>query len=122
MSRDDEHLEQAMLFRWVDVAKGQTPELGMLFAIPNWFGTRTARQGARAKAEGRRKGVPDLCLPVPKGRYHGLFIEMKAGTNRATVEQRAWLDALQKLGYYANVCVGWETAREEITAYLRGLL
>ena len=119
MSRDAEHHEQAMLFAWIEVAKARTPELGMAFAIPNG-GHRHIAVAAKLKREGVKRGVPDLCLPVPRGRYHGCFLELKAGKNRATLEQRAWLDALDKLGYYTNVCIGWETARDELTAYLAG--
>lgn len=119
--KNAEHTEQALLFQWVELAKGRTPELGMLFAVPNG-GHRHIAVAAKLKAEGVKRGVPDLCLPVPRGKYHGAFWEMKAGANRASREQRAWLDALAKLGYYTNVCLGWETARDEITAYLRGAL
>jgi hypothetical protein len=117
VSRDAEHNEQAMLFQWAALMVTRTPEMGMLFAIPNG-GQRHPAVAAKLKAEGVKRGVPDLCLPVPRGKYHGLYLELKAGKNRATLEQRAWLDALDKLGYYTNVCIGWETARDEITAYL----
>ena len=62
--------------------------------------------------------MPDVFLPVPQGRYHGLYIELKAGRNTTTENQRKWLDYLQKQGYYTAVCYGWQTAAELIEMYL----
>lgn len=89
----------------------------MLYAIPNG-GHRHPATAAKLKAEGVKRGVPDLCLPVPRGGFNGLYLEMKADGGRPTVEQRAWIDALRELGYRAEVCVGWDAARETIKAYL----
>lgn len=117
-----EHQEQSMLFQWADLTKARHPELGLLFAIPNFagrLGRLTAIHGAKLKREGRKKGVPDVMLPVPRGRYHGLFVEMKrVKGGSVSPEQRAWLAALQDQGYRAVRCLGWEQAREEIMSYL----
>lgn len=117
-----EHQEQSMLFQWADLTKARHPELGLLFAIPNFagrLGRLTAIHGAKLKREGRKKGVPDVMLPVPRGRYHGLFVEMKrVKGGSVSPEQRAWLAALQDQGYRAVRCLGWEQARAVITDYL----
>jgi hypothetical protein len=121
MPRDLEHREQVMLFKWVDATKVKIPGLGMLFAIPNFsgrMGKSTAMHGARLKAEGRRKGVPDMFLPVGKEGYYGLFIELKAGNGRATPEQKAWMLSLGDHGYRVELCVGWKSARDVIVDYL----
>ena len=56
--------------------RSKWPELALLHHIKNE--TREgAKQIAIDKAIGVKKGVPDLSLPVPRGRYHGLYIEMK---------------------------------------------
>jgi hypothetical protein len=52
--------------------------------------------------------------------YHGLRIEMKAGSGRLSSEQRLWLRALADHGYCAVVAFGWEAARDAILCYLRG--
>lgn len=119
--RDAEHIEQSLLFQWADHASGRIPELKLLFAIPNFagrLGKATARHGARLKKEGRKRGVPDVCLPVPRGNHHALYIELKAGKNRATPEQKQWLEALWAQGNETHVCIGWEQARDRITEYL----
>lgn len=112
--------EQIALFRWAAYETGAHPELSMLYHIPNERRC-TARQGARMNAEGRRKGVPDICLPVPKGGYHGLYIELKR-TKGGTVsdDQKGWIKALQRCGYRAEVCRGWEPAMKVIMDYLEG--
>lgn len=112
--------EQIALFRWAAYETNAHPELSMLYHIPNERRC-TARQGARMNAEGRRKGVPDICLPVPKGDFHGLYIELKR-TKGGTVseDQRGWIKALQRCGYRAEVCRGWEPAMKVILEYLEG--
>ena len=72
-----------------------------------------------AKAMGVKRGVPDICLPVPLGGYAGLYIELKAGKNRPTPEQREWLSALTQFGYFAVVCYGFEEAVATITKYIK---
>ena len=59
-------------------------------------------------------------MPVPRGKYHGLYIEMKAGKNKATDNQSKWLEALNNQGYVAVVCAGCAQAVEVITKYLSG--
>jgi hypothetical protein len=122
-----EHDEQAMIIDWARRWEFQVPELGLLFAIPNGAaltshkdrrGRRFSPQAAKLKAEGLRAGVPDLCLPVPRQDFHGMFIELKTGKNRPTAEQVKFLDTLAEQGYYAAVCWGAEEAIAEIKAYL----
>jgi hypothetical protein len=121
-----EHQEQSLLFQWAELSKSRHPELGLLFAIPNFSGRlgkvpplAAIRQAQALNREGRKKGVPDVMLPIPRGKYHGLFVEMKRVKGSETSqEQRAWLAALSEQGYRAVRCLGWEQAREEIMAYL----
>lgn len=115
-----ESTEQELLFRWADLAAGKHPELRMLYHIPN-EGKRSPVTGARMRAEGLRRGVPDICLPVPRHPFHGLYIELKRRYgSKTTEEQRGWIEALNRCGYRAVVCKGWDEAREEILRYLGG--
>lgn len=72
------------------------------------------------KAEGVRRGVPDMMLPVARGDYNGLFIELKAqaATARPTKEQSWWLRELGGQGYRAMLCHGAGEAWAAILAYL----
>ena len=112
-----EHQEQAALFRWAGFAAARWPELALLYAIPNG-GHRHKAVAARMKAEGVKRGVPDLCLPVPRGNHHGLYVELKTADGSASRAQRQWLTALQRQGYRVAVCRGWEAARAFIEDYL----
>ena len=112
-----ESVEQQTFFQWAEVAAGKHPELRLLYHIPN-EGKRSASQGARMRAEGLRAGVPDICLPVPRGGYSALYIELKAGRNKPTDDQLAWLAALADAGNKTAVCWGWQAASKAVKAYL----
>lgn len=113
-----EAAEQMMLFRWVETQKESLPELGLLFHIPNG-GSRHPGEAARLKLQGVRAGVPDLCLPVPRMGYHGMYIELKRQRGgRVSAEQTEWIEALVRQKYCVAVCHGWEEARQQILGYL----
>jgi hypothetical protein len=68
-----------------------------------------------------KPGVPDIFMPCARGVYHGLFIELKRQKySRTSEEQAVWIDRLNRLGYRAVICKGWEAAKAEIVAYLEG--
>lgn len=113
-----EHAEQAALIRWARLSEKAHPELRNLFAIGNG-GARTAITGARMKAEGISRGVPDLMLAWPANGWGGLFIELKRHSGgRVSPEQQEWLTRLRAANYCPLVCDGWDAAREAICDYL----
>lgn len=113
-----EDMEQISLMRWAKAASGRYPELAMLHHIPNG-GSRHPLEAKRFKDMGVKPGVPDLCLPVPRGPYHGLYIELKRlHGGRVSEEQRWWQNHLSHQGYRAAICLGWEAARLVILDYL----
>lgn len=126
-----EHEEQAALFRLIDLYAPSYPALASVFAVPNG-GHRHPAVAARLKAEGVRRGVPDiLCLvprPLPPAGhpvdsapwfpYHGLAIELKRPGGHVAPEQDAWLARLTAAGYLAVVCVGWAVAWRTLVRYL----
>ena len=115
-----ESAEQQWLFKWAAYESGAHPELELMYHIPN-EGQRSRATGGRLRAEGLKKGVPDICLPVARMGFHGLYIELKRIKNgRATEEQRAWLKKLTAEGYLACICHGGQAAAEVITDYLNG--
>ena len=71
-----ESVEQQCLFRWAAFQSGRFPELALLYHVPNG-GSRKKAEAGRFRAEGVKAGVPDLCLPVARGGFHGLYIEPK---------------------------------------------
>lgn len=110
--------EQAALFEWADWMRSTYPELALMFHVPNG-GSRNRIEAARMKGQGVKPGVPDIVLPAPRGRYHGLFIELKRlRDGRISNDQKIWLTALGGQGYKCLVCFGAEEAKKEILKYL----
>lgn len=95
--------------------------LGLLFHIPNG-GKRSKAEAARFKAEGVVSGVPDLCLPVARTGWHGLFVEMKAPKGVLSDAQKEWGESLLAEGYAVRVCRSSSDAIETIISYLKGEL
>lgn len=118
-----EYAAQCAVIAWCNLAdQSKYPGVRLIYAIPNgsYFGgdaVTRARRGARMKAQGVKPGVPDLCLPVARGGWHGLYIEMKAPKGRATHEQAAWIIDLTDQGYKAVVCHGHKEAISAVQEY-----
>lgn len=112
-----EEREQMALFAWLDwVAKG-VPEAKWVFHIPNG-GDRHPAVGRKLRRMGVKAGVPDIFVPVPRGGYHGLWIEMKGETGRVKKVQKPWLEFLREQGYRVEVCRGADEAMSAIVEYL----
>ena len=109
--------EQEALFQWAHLQKNVYPDLEMLFAIPNG-GSRHKLEAYALKRQGVKAGVPDMFLAVAKGKYHGLFIELKAGSNKASDKQKIWIDKLKKQNYKAVICYGFDEAQNELLEYI----
>lgn len=84
--------------------------------IPN-EGKRSPSYGAKLKRMGLKKGFPDLFFPIPRGGYHGLFIEMKYGKGKLSDDQKEWLQSLSDSGYACYVCYGADEAIRIIKNY-----
>ncbi|MBQ6994982.1 MAG: VRR-NUC domain-containing protein [Lachnospiraceae bacterium] len=113
-----ETTEQIRLFDWARKSLHVLPCLELMYHVPN-EGKRT--NGDILKAAGMKAGVPDVCLPVSRKGYHGLYIEMKYGKNTATAEQEDYMALLRQQGYKTAVCYGFEEAKTEILGYLQVL-
>ena len=110
--------EQQQIFQWASYALGRYPELKYMYHVPNG-GVRNKATAGRLKAEGVKSGVPDICLPVPRGKYHGLYIELKRRKGgRLSDDQSDWIAALRGFGYLADSCRGAREAIELIQRYL----
>lgn len=117
----------------VDTGYDAVPELHRLFAIPNG-GQRDKITAGKLKAEGVKPGVPDILLPVCRGVWAGLFVEMKrpkttkAGTKKAEIidqaagstsdDQDGWIGYLRHAGYGVAVAFDWRSAATQIQSYL----
>lgn len=123
-----EHDEQVSFFRSVFYTLlPDHPYLCLLHAIPN--GARTSKSVAkRLKAEGMKAGVPDVFLPVPRGKYHGLYIEFKKLPYRngkgklvksyPSPEQKRFISGLKDQGYHVVVAYGCDEGLAELKQYI----
>lgn len=113
-----EYQEQAAIFRLAQLHCRQYPELRWLNGSLN--GVRlTIGQAVKMKKAGMKKGYPDLFLSVKRGKYSGLFIELKRiKGGRIEPEQREWREFLLSQGYAHHFCKGCDEAWKVIIDYL----
>ncbi len=71
------------------------------------------------KQMGVLKGASDLFMAWPSGGYHGLFIEVKSKTGRPTPHQKAFIQRMVDVGYYACICYGAEEVIETMRYYIK---
>jgi hypothetical protein len=90
--------------------------LRLLFAIKN----EASYNRKDLQAEGVRAGVPDVMLPVARGGYHGLFLEMKIGANTLSPAQRRFAQLAHGQGYCVCVCWGQDHAWQSLLSYVKG--
>ncbi len=117
MASERQHQQAVMKWARQPSIRERWPELALLHHIKNET-TGGAAEVAADKAIGVKKGVPDLCLPVTRGGFHGLYIEMKTPSGRASEAQRWWMMELTRQGYRAVVCHGYDAAVAELCWYL----
>lgn len=115
MNQNESQL-QINCVKWFDL---QYPELKLnLFSIPN-EGARTAANGARMKAQGRRAGVADMFLAKHSTNSHGLFIEFKASNGKQSQQQKAFQNAVKTNGYRYEVITDFDSFKNLIQSYLQ---
>ena len=117
--KQSEHQVQVQLFEWAQLQAGKYPELELLNGSLNGVRLRIG-QAVKAKRGGMKRGYPDIFLPIRRGQYSGLFIELKIDRNKPSLEQRDWISALRGQGYKAEVCWGFDEAKDMILNYVAG--
>lgn len=111
-----EDAEQQAVFDWAAFY----PELRWMHAIPNG-GKRDKREAARLKRQGVKPGVADIFLPLARGDYYGLYIEMKRrkeqGSSQTSKHQYDFGRYVLEQGYRYEICYGAESAIQVIREY-----
>ncbi len=116
-AKRSEDTEQTQVINWAHWHTGKYPELKWLHHIPNG-GSRNRLEAAKLKEMGVKAGVSDLFLPCGKGIYHGMYIEMKFGSNRQTDRQKEFLADMALNGYFVVTCYSAEKAIQAIEEYV----
>ena len=115
MKRNEED-EQSTLFQYASYQN--EIEWSLLFSIPNG-GYRKLKTGIMLKKTGLKPGIPDIMLPVARGGFMGMFIEMKSEKGVVQKNQKAWHILLRAQGYKVDVCRGCSQAVRVIREYLK---
>lgn len=89
-----------------------------LWHTPN-EGERDISTGGQLRAEGVKAGVYDYTFALPRGKYHGAFLEMKSAAGVLSADQKKFGANMRGVGYYVTECFSWEVARQEIQRYLQ---
>jgi hypothetical protein len=109
--------DQVAVFQWRNLQLNVYPELKYMFSTLN--GVRLPIGVAvKMKRSGMTRGVLDIWLPVRRGGYSGLVIELKHGDNDTTPEQKEWIEFLKDQGFCAVATWGVDETIGEITNYL----
>lgn len=113
-SAPTEHDLQVRCLRWLR----NNHKRVLCYAIPN--GAYTTKTTARKLvAEGVCHGIPDLHIPIARGGYHSLYIEMKNGkAGRLSEHQKEMIKKLELLGNKVVVCRSLEDFVNEVETYL----
>jgi hypothetical protein len=117
---EPEFLMQSALFDWarLPVVQKTLPGIDLLEGSMNGV-KLTAAQAGKAKAAGMLKGAHDVTLPVARGPYIGLSIELKAGKNKPTEDQLAYGERLVREGWKVEyVWDDWTKVKAIIIGYL----
>ncbi|MCC8379120.1 VRR-NUC domain-containing protein [Xenorhabdus sp. PB30.3] len=109
-----EHYAQVRFFHHCEM---NAPDIyKRLHSTPNG-GLRHKKTGEHLRAEGQRKGYPDVSLDLARGCYHGMRLEFKHGANKPSEEQKQWLNTLSEDGFYCVVVYGEHEAIEVVMQY-----
>lgn len=118
-----EEREQTLFFDYcrAKALGSRHPAYTLSFHIGNERKASIQRRMAMKRA-GVRKGVPDICVPVPNDKYSALYIEMKVKPNKLSPEQAEFLRHLNGCGNYAVVAWSGNEAIDILEAYLNNKL
>ncbi len=105
---------QIAAIKYLDMIGGDAAKI---FHIPNG-GSRNLLEAVSLKAQGVRSGIPDLFLPVARGHFHGLWIEVKSPSGSATKAQAERMMALRTDGYMVSLCRSAEGVIDCVKNYL----
>ncbi|MFA7361985.1 MAG: hypothetical protein WC139_13215 [Candidatus Kapaibacterium sp.] len=90
----------------------------------------TIGQSVQVKNLRSNKGFPDIVIYEPRGKWHGLFIELKKEGTKLAKKNGEWasehiseqvkcMNLLVTKGYYAIVAIGFQDAKDIIDHYLK---
>ena len=125
--------EHEMYMQIADYMRYRYPEVIYRFDLAADLKLSIGQAKKHKRLQGRR-GYPDLFIAEPRGKYHGLFLEVKRPgvklykkngelvANAHIREQFDMLEQLRQRGYVAEFACGFDEAKKIIDEYLGGLI
>ena len=83
-------------------------------------GRRGAIRTTLARSQGQVKGEADICILVPRGKWHSLLIEHKTAKGVLSKQQCEYLEYHNSIGNLAIVTRGIDAAIAAIDTYMGG--
>ena len=112
------HLEDDMAMSVATYLKLQYPKV--LFTHSPNGGKRNAREGARFKRMGVKRGMVDfLIFDSNNPHIRGVAIELKVKPNKCTPEQVEVIEQFKTLKWAAYVCYSYDEAQQVIDKHLK---
>lgn len=121
----EEYGIQVKCFNWFNRAY---PEFYHLFftikndgakkVITDKNGRKVPIGGIRDKAMGVKAGVADTFFALPRGSYHGFFIELKTETGKQSDDQKKFESEVSTAGYKYSLARSLEDFQKQIKDYL----
>lgn len=116
VAQSEHHIQTRFMVMCVD-HEFEYPDLRFIFAVPNG-GMRQRQTAIILKDEGVKRGVPDVCLPIPRGGFHGWWCEFKYSRNKPSEVQEDFIAFLRLQGFYVLVSWSASEAIKDLIAYL----
>ena len=122
VKKDIQPTEDAIHFAVIDWLKSVPYKDGFLVDYfhhsPNG-GVSSPRQKAKFTRMNTLSGFPDLECFIAKGRYHGLYVELKRSKGGVvSANQKEILTMLDEEGYCTTVARGYDKAVEVVVQYM----
>jgi hypothetical protein len=110
--------EQIAFFDVLKANERTFPFLKWIHASMNGVHSANAKTALDRKRQGQKPGISDIFVPIPKGRYHGAYFEMKFGKNKLTSEQIEFGNFVMDKGYYFKTCWSADALIAALEEYL----
>lgn len=107
--------DHTTILKWAAWEAARRPELNLLFEIPT--GARTVLVLVE-RPKSARSGLPNFCLPVARGTFHGLFLWRRPEISSTS---SAWVADLRSQGYAVGTYNNYAQAKRIIKTYLERL-
>jgi hypothetical protein len=109
---------QRFIFDVLELNERKYPFLKWIYAVPNG-GKRHPAVAAQLKAQGVKKGISDICIPIARDPWHGAYIELKDGNKKLTPEQMEFAEFLLTGKYGFWKALSCDEALQCIECYLQ---